>query len=152
MVDKAVVLRKLSELGTYYGHIKEFADITIDKYKDDWKTQRIVERTLQIMIETCADIANHIISDRGMRPPTTYADTFRVLRENKIISPELFGTMEKMAKFRNVVVHQYEKVDAEIVIVILKRHLNDFDRFRDEILIYMQGLSEDTQSAENESL
>lgn len=142
MVDKAVVLRKLSELGTYYGQIKEFTDIAIDNYKNDWKTQRIVERTLQIMIETCTDIANHIISDRGMRPPTTYADTFMVLLENKIMSPEMFATMEKMAKFRNVVVHQYEKVDAEIVILILKRHLNDFDKFKEVILSYLQGLPE----------
>ena len=57
----------------------------------------------------------------------------------------MFGTMEKMAKFRNVVVHQYEKVDAEIVIVILKRHLKDFDSFKDVILTYMQGLSEGSQ-------
>ncbi len=142
MVDKAVVLRKLSELGTYYGQIKEFTDIAIDNYKNDWKNQRIVERTLQIMIETCTDIANHIISDRGMRPPTTYADTFMVLLENKIMSPEMFATMEKMAKFRNVVVHQYEKVDAEIVILILKRHLNDFDKFKEVILSYLQGLPE----------
>ena len=148
MVDKAVVLRKLSELETYYGQIKEFADIIIDNYKNDWKTQRIVERTLQIMIETCTDIASHIISDRGMRPPTTYADTFRVLLENNIINSEMFATMEKMAKFRNVVVHQYEEVDAEIVIVILKRHLKDFDRFRDVILTYLQGLSEGNQSPE----
>jgi len=148
LVDKAVVLRKLSELGTYYGQIKEFADIIIDNYKNDWKTQRIVERTLQIMIETCTDIASHIISDRGMRPPTTYADTFRVLLENNIINSEMFATMEKMAKFRNVVVHQYEEVDAEIVIVILKRHLKDFDRFRDVILTYLQGLSEGNQSPE----
>ena len=147
-MDKAVVLRKLSELGTYYGQIKEFADINIDNYKNDWKTQRIVERTLQIMIETCTDIASHIISDRGMRPPTTYADTFRVLLENNIINSEMFATMEKMAKFRNVVVHQYEEVDAEIVIVILKRHLKDFDRFRDVILTYLQGLSEGNQSPE----
>ena len=151
MVDKAVVLRKLSEIGTYYGQIKEFADINIDNYKNDWKTQRIVERTLQIMIETCTDIASHIISDRGMRPPTTYADTFRVLLENNIISSEMFGTMEKMAKFRNVVVHQYEKVDAEIVIVILKRHLKDFNKFKDVILTYMQGLSEDNSSGYNKS-
>ena len=147
-MDKAVVLRKLSELGTYYGQIKEFADIIIDNYKNDWKTQRIVERTLQIMIETCTDIASHIISDRGMRPPTTYADTFRVLLENNIINSEMFATMEKMAKFRNVVVHQYEEVDAEILIVILKRHLKDFDRFRDVILTYLQGLSEGNQSPE----
>src|SRR3989337_4545758 len=134
LVDRAVVLRKLSELGTYYGQIKEFADITIDNYKNDWKTQRIVERTLQIMIETCTDIATHIISDRGMRPPTTYADTFRVLLENNIINSEMFATMEKMAKFRNIVVHQYEEVDAEIVIIILKKHLDDFIRFKEAIL------------------
>ena len=97
------------------------------------------------MIETCTDIANHIISDRGMRPPTAYSDTFRVLLENNIINSEMFGTMEKMAKFRNVVVHQYEKVDAEIVIVILKRHLKDFDKFKEVILSYMQGLSEGSQ-------
>ena len=145
MVDRAVVLRKLSELGTYYGQIKEFADINIDNYKNYWKTQRIVERTLQIMIETCTDIASHVISDRGMRPPTTYADTFRVLLENNIINSEMFGTMEKMAKFRNVVVHQYEKVDAEIVIVILKRHLKDFDKFKEVILSYMQSSSEGSQ-------
>src|SRR3990167_6911608 len=148
LVDKAVVLRKLSELRTYYGQIKEFSDITIDNYKNDWKTQRIVERTLQIMIETCTDIANHIISDKGMRHPTTYADIFRVLLENNIINSEMFVTMEKMAKFRNVVVHQYEKVDAEIVIVILKRHLKDFDRFKDVILTYMQGLPEGSQSSD----
>ena len=59
--------------------------------------------------------------------------------------------MEKMAKFRNVVVHQYEKVDAEIVIVILKRHLKDFNKFKDVILTYMQGLSEDNSSGYNKS-
>lgn len=140
MVDKSVILRKLSELETYSGQIKGYSDITVDSYKDDWKTQRIVERTLQIMIETCADIANHIISDRGMRPPTGYTDTFRVLLENNIIDSEMFRTLEKMAKFRNVVVHQYERVDAEIVIVILKRHLQDFDNFKNVILSYLKGL------------
>lgn len=45
-----------------------FSDLTIQDYKADWKTQRIVERTLQMMIETCADIANHIISDTNARP------------------------------------------------------------------------------------
>ncbi len=38
-----------------------------------------MEQTLQMMIETCADIANHIVSDRGMRAPTGYADTFSVM-------------------------------------------------------------------------
>ena len=112
----------------------EYSDITVDKYMSDWRTQRIVERTLQIMIETCADIANHIISDRNMRIPAGYSDTFKVLLENGAIDKDLFAVMEKMAKFRNIVVHQYEEVDAEIVIIILKKHLDDFIRFKEAIL------------------
>ena len=142
MVDKAVILRKISELELYQKQIREFSDITLQDYKADWKTQRIVERTLQIMIETCADIANHIVSDRGMRSPTSYTDTFKVLFENNIIDSELFTIMEKMAKFRNIVVHQYEEVDSEIVIIVLKKHLGDFDRFKDAILTYLKDFPE----------
>lgn len=134
MVDKNMVLRKLSTIDEYLKQIREFSGVSIDEYKSDWKSQRIVERTLQMLIETCADIANHIISDRNMRIPTGYSDTFRVLLENNVIDENLFAVMEKMAKFRNIVVHQYEEVDAEIVIIILRKHLGDFVRFRDAIL------------------
>ena len=82
MVSKSVILRKISELELYRKQIEEFSDVAVEKYKSDWKTQRIVERTLQIMVETCADIANHIVSDSGMRTPASYADTFKVLSEN----------------------------------------------------------------------
>jgi len=129
-----MVLRKLSTIDEYLKQIREFSGVSIDEYKSDWKSQRIVERTLQMLIETCADIANHIISDRNMRIPTGYSDTFRVLLENNVIDENLFAVMEKMAKFRNIVVHQYEEVDAEIVIIILRKHLGDFVRFRDAIL------------------
>src|SRR3989304_2202798 len=95
LVDKTVILRKLSELETYLRQIQEFSGITLQVYKADWRTQRIVERTLQMMIETCADIANHIVSDRGMRAPTGYADTFRVLVENEIISPDFAAAWKR---------------------------------------------------------
>ena len=138
MVDKALLLRKISELETYQKQIREFYDITLQNYKEDWKTQRVVERTIQMMVETCADIANHIISDAGMRVPTGYSDTFKVLFENNFIDKELFLIMEKMAKFRNIIVHQYEEVDAEIVITILKKHPADFEKFKEAVLAYLK--------------
>ena len=139
MVDKALILRKISELETYQKQVREFADITLHDYKENWKTQRIVERTLQMMIETCVDIANHIVSDAGMRVPTGYSDTFQVLFENNFLDKELFSIMEKMAKFRNIIVHQYEEVNAEIMITILKKHLPDFERFKDTVLASLKG-------------
>ena len=139
MVDKLLIGRKLSQVDTYLGQIKEFSKISGRAYKNDWKTQRIVERTLQILVEECIDIANHIISDRGMRLPTGYAETFQVLMENAIINKKLFQTMEKMAKFRNVVVHQYEKIDPSIVVSILHRHLVDFEKYKKAIIKYLSS-------------
>jgi uncharacterized protein YutE (UPF0331/DUF86 family) len=55
------------------------------------------------MIETCADIAGHIIADKGFRIPKSYVDTFKVLLEEKILDRKLYAVMEKIAKFRNIV-------------------------------------------------
>ncbi|MBI5655596.1 MAG: DUF86 domain-containing protein [Geobacter sp.] len=133
MVDVTLVLRKLASLDDYRKQIAEFSTITVDEYRSDWKVQRIVERTLQMIIELCADIAGHLISDQALRTPETYADSFRVLGESGILTADQTAIMEKMAKFRNIVVHQYEAVDAEIVVLILQRHLDDFRFFSDAI-------------------
>jgi len=134
MVDKTLILRKLSELAEYLGQIREFENLTVEVYSAEWKTQRIVERTLQMMIEICVDIAGHIISDCEYRVPKTYADAFRILHEHGIVDENLFQRMERMAKFRNVVVHQYDKVDAEIVVGILQKHLSDFNDYKEAIV------------------
>ena len=134
MVDEALILRKLAELDQYYGQLKEYENTSVDQYSDDWKIQRIIERTLQMMIETCVDIAGHIIADKGFRIPKSYADTFKVLLEERILDRKLSAVMEKMAKFRNIVVHHYDKVDVEIVIAILKKDLADFIRYKAAII------------------
>ena len=137
MVDKLLIGRKLVEIETYLNQVREFSKISVAVYKSDWKTQRIIERTLQILIEVCIDIANHIISDKRMRLPTGYADTFQVLMENKVIGKDLFRSMDKMARFRNVVVHQYEKIAPGIVVSILRKNLGDFENYRKAITRYL---------------
>ena len=96
MVDETLILRKLAELEEYSSQIEGFRAISIKEYREDWKSQRIIERTLQMMIENCADIAGHIISDQKLRIPDSYADTFRVLNENGIIASNLYKTMGKI--------------------------------------------------------
>ena len=137
MVNETLILRKLSELEQYSGQITEFKEITVNTYENDWKLQRIIERTLQMMIETCVDIAAHIISDNNFRIPDSYADTFKVLSENKIIPEGLCQTMVQISKFRNIVVHHYDRVDAEIVVGILRKRLDDFNCYKNSIIDYL---------------
>ena len=139
MVDEALILRKLAELDQYYSQLNEYENTTANQYSDDWKIQRIIERTLQMMIETCADIAGHIIADKGFRIPKSYADTFKVLLEEKILDRKLYAVMEKIAKFRNIVVHHYDKVDSEIVTAILKNDLADFISYKEAIIQFLEN-------------
>ena len=42
VVDKNQILRKLTELETHLKEIKEFSDISVEVYKEDWNTRRFV--------------------------------------------------------------------------------------------------------------
>jgi uncharacterized protein YutE (UPF0331/DUF86 family) len=138
LVDKSLILRKLGEMEEYLKQVKEFSGISFDAYSKDWKVQRIVERTLQMMIEICVDIAHHIISDKEYRIPDGYVDSFKVLYEEGVLGENLLEIMEKMAKFRNIIIHHYDKVDEAIVVGILKRHLDDFLLFKQAILNFLK--------------
>ena len=85
------------------------------------------------MIEACIDIANYIISSERFRRAENYADMFKVLGENKIISENLAGKMALIARFRNFLVHRYEKLDTEKIVEIVREHLVDIEMFMEEI-------------------
>lgn len=137
VVDGDLLRRKLTELAEYVTQVSEYRDLTVERYRADWKTQRIVERTLQIAIEACLDIASHVIADRRLRAPSTYAETFEILGEAGLISSSLGQVMVEMTGFRNVVVHEYARVDADVVVRILRDHLEDFRRFEGEALQWL---------------
>lgn len=137
MVDRTLVLRKIADLDQYLAQIQDYAATTVEQYAQDWKTQRIVERTLQMMVETCLDIAGHVIADQQLRVPDNYADSFKVLNENEIIGDRLLKPMVEMARFRNIIVHHYDKIDPPIVVNILRKHLKDFTRFKNAILEHL---------------
>jgi uncharacterized protein YutE (UPF0331/DUF86 family) len=134
VVDRDLVLRKLADLDQYLGQIAEYRNITVEQYRGDWKTQRIIERTLQMAIEVCLDVATHIIADRGLRVPTTYAEAFEFLGEAGLLDPIMRDVMIRMSRFRNLIVHEYARVDPAMVVRIVREHLADLARFKTAVL------------------
>lgn len=141
MVDRRLVGRKLADIDTYLAQLNEYAKVSFKDYNKDWKTQRVVERTLQILIEACIDVANHLISDSGMRMPESYADTFCILAEEKVITRSMAAIMQKIVKFRNLLVHQYDRIDNAIVVSILHKNLKDFERYKNMIIKFISRSS-----------
>ena len=137
MVDHDLLRRKLAELAEYVAQVSEYRDLTVERYRADWKTQRIVERTLQMAIEACVDVASHVLADRGLRAPSTYAETFEILVQAGLMPSDLGHTMIEMTGFRNVIVHEYARIDADVVVRILREHLEDFRRFETAALRWL---------------
>lgn len=137
MVDRDLILRKLADLAQYVSQASEYRDVTVEQYRREWKTQRIVDRTLQLAIEVCVDIANHVIADRALRVPTTYAEAFEVLGEAGLLKAPLRDAMVRIARFRNILVHEYAEIDPAIVVRILREHLEDFTRFKTTVLTWI---------------
>jgi len=82
-----------------------------------------------VAIESAIDLASHIISRKGLRAPEDYADTFRVLNEGGVIPEEFSVELEKMARFRNRLVHLYWDVDNREIWNIIQTRLGDFETY-----------------------
>ncbi len=133
MVSTSLIQRLLNNLESYVNDLRGAIDITHEKYVNDIRLQRFVERTLQISIECCFDVIHHIISVEGFREPDSYADAFSVLAERGVLTSESVGEYQMMAQFRNKIVHYYEKIDPEQVYTIFKSKLGTFDAFRNQV-------------------
>ena len=88
-------------------------------------------------IEACLDIATHVLADRRLRAPSTYAETFEILANAGLLSPGLARDMIEMTGFRNIVMHEYARIDADVVIRILRTGLKDLRRFEAEALSWL---------------
>ena len=70
---------------------------------------------MQIASQCCIDIGNHIISVKKTSFPGGYGEIFVKLNEIGVIDEKTSKKMSRIAGFRNILVHDYLKVDHEIV-------------------------------------
>ncbi len=75
------------------------------------------------------DTANHIVSQEGWREPAGYADLFTILAEHGVIPAERLPAFQRMAGFRNILVHRYEKAEDEVVYGVFRNHLDVYEDF-----------------------
>src|SRR5690554_7486392 len=130
MVDRDVINRIFTNLDEYLRDLEELKkNSTLQDFIANKVTRRYAERTLQLAVEACLDLAQHIISYQGFREPLDNKDCFQVLYEEGIITKSLVERLRKMAQFRNVVVHDYLKINPEIVYAIIQKDISDIISF-----------------------
>jgi len=139
MVSVEKISRKFIQLDEYLGILDEISNVLEKVFLKDKILIGSAKYYLQISIECCLDVANHIIASERCRAPKDYADSFAVLEEKGIVQQQLGQNLRQMTKFRNRLVHLYGEIDDKLVYEFLKTDVEDIRKFR-KVIIRKYGL------------
>ena len=128
-MDRRVIEAKLERLRRCVQRLEHKRPSTPEALATDDDLQDILSVNLERAVQLCVDIAAHIIADREISAPTTMAAAFEALHTLHILQSDLSNSMKKAVGFRNIVVHNYQEIDWEIVFHICHHKLDDFRAF-----------------------
>ena len=84
---------------------------------------------LQRACETSIDAAMRIVRLRKMGVPEGSREAFELLEQHEVIPQQLSEGLKKMVGFRNIAIHDDQKINADILKSILDKHLSEFKNF-----------------------
>jgi uncharacterized protein YutE (UPF0331/DUF86 family) len=117
--------------------LRELGALTESDFLADYRNITSAKYLLIVVIEAAIDLCNHLVARLGGRAPQDYADCFAVLAELRVIEADLAERLKQMARFRNLLVHLYQRVDDRRVYRIIQDHLGDLDLFRQQIATWL---------------
>ncbi|MGQ9722881.1 MAG: type VII toxin-antitoxin system HepT family RNase toxin [Candidatus Jordarchaeum sp.] len=129
-MDNEGILQHLQELNLSLKDWERYQEISQEDLKKDRDKRNMVLHAMLVSIQSAIDLANHIIADRGLRKPLTYRESFEILSESEIITPDLGNNLSDLAGFRNMLVHSYLRLDLEAVYNILKKDIGFLREFK----------------------
>ena len=119
--------------------LRELGRMPSETFLADSRALNSAKYLLIVAAEAALDICNHLAARRGGRSPEDYADCMTVLTEIGALDEQLRGRLVRMARFRNLLVHLYAKVDDGEVHRVLRQDLDDFEAYLRSIGSYLKA-------------
>jgi len=124
-----VLINKVSTIIRCIKRINEEFTGDEQEFLSNFTKQDSVVLNLQRACEASLDIANFLIKKNSLGIPQSARDSFDLLAKASIISEKLAFKLKKMIGLRNIAVHDYQKLNMDIVISVVRHHLSDFNEF-----------------------
>ena len=128
-VDPQILAARIARIRENLKLLDRLAQMPLERFRASPLEQHATERELLVAIEACLDIAHHVVAREGLRRPADHRDLFKILGEARIIPAELASRLEKMAGFRNLLVHAYLAVDPAEVFRAATGDVADIEAF-----------------------
>jgi uncharacterized protein YutE (UPF0331/DUF86 family) len=138
MVSQAIILDLLARLRDYVEKLRPFQARSEQEILADYAVLWAVERGMQLAAQCVIDICNHLVSEVSTERPDNYRDLILAAGRLGIIAEDFAQHLSGLAGFRNVLVHEYAKVDPSEVYRNLRDGLGDIDRFADYVRLFLE--------------
>jgi len=136
-IDKNLIKAKLEELKTAIRKIENM-DLTMEMILGDEDIQDLIDRRMQIAIESCIDISTHLSAGLELHRKEYASDVFLLLGENNILSNDIARKMAGAVGLRNILVHEYAEIDYKLAYSDLEAKLKDLKTFGREIIEFLE--------------
>lgn len=122
---KERIKNKTAEIEEFLENLEEFRPSTLEEYQKDILKKSACERLIEKTIEAIIDLSFLIAKHKRIYLPedTSNKEIFDILEKNKIISEELCKKLHDAKGMRNIISHEYGKVNDEIVYESLKEEI-----------------------------
>ena len=132
-----IILAKSASIERCVARVREVHAGDDDAVERDMTRQDAIVLNLQRACEASIDLAMHLVRVRRLGVPQESREAFDLLEKARLIDADLSLRMKRMVGFRNVAVHDYRKLDLEIVRSIVGSRLPDFLEFTRAALALM---------------
>jgi uncharacterized protein YutE (UPF0331/DUF86 family) len=129
-----VLLNKVAIIERCLGRVEAEYRGHEDELESNYTRQDSIILNLQRACEASIDAAMHLVRVRKLGVPQESREAFDMLSDAGIIEVALAERLKAMVGFRNVAVHDYRKLNLEVVRNILAEHLCDFSEFGRTVL------------------
>jgi len=120
-----VVLNKAAIIERCVRRIREEHAGDDRRLTEDITRQDSIVLNLQRACEAAIDLAMHLVRVHHLGIPQESHDAFRMLSAAGKLPAPLADRLVRMVGFRNVAVHDYQRLNLEIVKSIIAKHLDD---------------------------
>ena len=133
MVDD-VLLNKAATIERCVGRAREEYFRDPDTFATDLTRQDAASLNIQRACEAALDMGQHLVRRDRLGVPQSARDVFALLARAGAIETGLAEEPQLMVGFRNIAVHDYQKLQLPITVAIIETHLDGFLRYSSALL------------------
>ena len=129
-----VLINKAATIERCVGRAREEFNHDPTTFDTNFSRQDAAVMNIQRACEAALDMGHHIIRRDRLGVPQSARDVFEILAQAKLIDHALADSLKRMVGFRNIAVHDYQKLLMPITVKVITEHLIEFLQYSEQML------------------